>query len=123
MYTMLNIPDHNCQNCGECCGPVPASKKEIEHIRQYLKENPHALSKMGKGENLTCVFRNEEEKKCLIYPVRPLVCRLMGVAKGLICTHGNSANIDGRKFLDETFAEEPQLLNAVRWGEFKCYSK
>ncbi len=115
MYTMLNIPDHNCRNCGECCGPVPASKKEIEYIRQYLKENPHIFSKMGNDKGLVCIFRDENERKCLIYPVRPLVCRLMGVAKNLNCVHGNSANIDGRKFFSDTFTERPQLLNLVKW--------
>lgn len=115
MYTMLNIPDHNCRNCGECCGPVPASKKEIKNIRQYLKSNPHIFSKLGKRKSLTCIFRDEQGKKCLIYPVRPLTCRLMGVAEKLDCIHGNTANIDGRKFFSDVFTEKPQLLNTVRW--------
>lgn len=118
MYALLNIPEHkNCQNCGGCCGPVPASKKEIENINKYLKDNPKILKQLKEPKVLTCIFRNEEHKKCLIYPVRPLVCRLMGVAKGLVCENGNSANIDGVKFMNETFREKPQLLNMVRWDK------
>lgn len=116
MYELLNIPEHKtCQNCGECCGVVPASKKEIENIKQYLNDNPEILKDIGPSKKLTCPFRSEEKKKCLIYPVRPMVCRLMGVAKGMVCKYGNSANIDGYKFMSESIIGKPQLLNFVRW--------
>ncbi|MDR7856027.1 YkgJ family cysteine cluster protein [Tissierella sp.] len=118
MYDLLNIPKHkNCSNCGECCGPVPANKKEIENIKKYLKDNPELMNQLGEVRSLTCMLRDEEEKKCLIYPVRPLVCRLMGVAEGLVCSKGNSSDIDGVKFLNESFTDKPELLNFVRWGE------
>lgn len=116
MYTLLNIPKHKgCQNCGQCCGPVPASKREIENIRKHIANNPEVLNRVGIPNSLTCIFRSEKEKKCLIYPVRPLVCRLMGVAEGLVCEHGNSTNIDGTKFMNQVFIEKPQILNMVRW--------
>lgn len=118
MYALLNIPKHkSCQNCGGCCGPVPASKKEIANIMNYLIENPEIKNQLGEPKSLTCIFRSEKHKKCLIYPARPLVCRLMGVAEGLVCEHGNSANINGIKFMNETFIEKPELLNSVRWDE------
>lgn len=118
MNILIDMPRHKeCQNCGECCGPVPASKNEIKVIKGYLENNPHIFDEIGKVESLTCIFRSEKEKKCYIYPVRPIVCRLMGVAKGLVCKNGNSANIDGCKFLDKSFVDKPELLNFVRWDK------
>lgn len=38
----MKIPKHeNCKNCGECCGVILATEKEIEKIRKYVsKMNP-----------------------------------------------------------------------------------
>lgn len=117
MYALLNIPNHKCKNCGGCCGPVPASEKEIVNIKKHLKDNSELKNNLGKSKSLTCIFRDTKEKKCLIYPVRPLICRLMGVAEGLVCEHGNSANIDGVKLMKQGFTDKPDLLNLVRWDE------
>ena len=70
-----------CTKCGQCCGDIlPVSRHEIDKIRKYIKEN-------GITENInrpptcmptidmTCPFRNEKERKCDIYPVRPLICK------------------------------------------------
>jgi Fe-S-cluster containining protein len=111
----LNIPEHtNCKNCGECCGPVPASAKEVEKIRKYLKENNIVPRSNGL---INCCFRDTENKKCLIYPVRPVICRLFGVdgCGRMQCPNGNSASIDGRSFLDKD-VESYQILNLVKWG-------
>ena len=93
---LLNIPSHQkCTNCGGCCGPVPVSKDEAEQIKKYITNtNP----KIGKGNFLNCKFR--VDGKCSIYPVRPIMCKLFGVTKGMSCTNGNTKEIDGRKFLE-----------------------
>lgn len=107
---LLNIPEHkNCKNCGMCCGPVPATEKEINIIKAYVRKNKIKAKKCGL---LDCCFRDEKNKKCLIYHVRPLVCRLFGVAKGLNCPNGNTAEIDG-KIMIET--DSVILLNQVDW--------
>jgi hypothetical protein len=31
---MIEIPKHNCRNCGDCCGPIAATKKELTAPRQ-----------------------------------------------------------------------------------------
>ncbi len=66
-----------CQNCGRCCGPVLISPIEKEKIRKFLLKNPKIAeySKRNFALTLNCIFRNNEEKKCMIYPVRPSICR------------------------------------------------
>lgn len=116
-YCILNIPEHkNCTNCGKCCGIIPSTKEEVEIIRKYIAENG---IKPIKGDMATCPFRDEVKKKCLIYPVRPLICRLFGVTnEGVMrCPNGNSADIDGKKFLPcgKQSMDDMELLNYIKW--------
>ncbi len=78
----LNITDYTCNgkcsNCGNCCGDLlPLSHKEIKTIKYYLrhhrdiKATPQDLT--AKIDN-TCPFRDNENKKCKIYEVRPRIC-------------------------------------------------
>lgn len=96
-----NIPPHTrCTNCGECCGPVPITYNDYARISNYLQGNGHAREVVRrKHKPLECVFRDDELKKCAIYPVRPMVCRLFGVEMKLQCPNGNSAQIDGMPFI------------------------
>ena len=99
------IPEHkNCVNCGMCCGPTMATKAEIAKIKAFVKHN---LSKQEKNnlrrqyrDKLTCPYRDNENKKCSIYKVRPEVCRLFGIAKGMNCPEGNTFDLDGGDFVD-----------------------
>ena len=71
-----------CSNCGNCCSNfLPMTKAEINTIKKYIEEHgireqilvaPTADPKI----DLTCPFRSEAEKKCLIYPVRPVICKV-----------------------------------------------
>lgn len=117
---MLNIPEHkNCANCGECCGPVPATEKEIREIAEFMVKNPYVKPIYHK-DFLVCPFRSEERKKCLIYPVRPVVCRLFGNVEFLKCPNGNSHNIDGDKFLPpQEERGNSTLLAFVDWEKKK----
>lgn len=73
--------DGKCSNCGNCCSNLlPISSKEIDTIRRYIKKhniieqrNRYPLASLTL--DLTCPFRSEAEKGCLIYPVRPEICR------------------------------------------------
>lgn len=117
MNNLLNIPAHtNCKNCGECCGIIPASSREVEEIKSYLKEHPTVQKQAQKQSGrLTCPFRDDKGRKCLIYPVRPIICRLMGVVDGMNCPNGNSACIDGTLFLKDISIESALILNALKW--------
>ena len=119
MYEMLNIPSHKgCVNCGECCGVIPANAAELAAIQKYLDSHPdvRALAVRQSGRLLDCPFRDEELRKCAIYPVRPMVCRLCGVTSGMQCPHGNSAEIDGNRFLENHGLNGVVLLNAEIWN-------
>lgn len=71
-----------CSQCGECCNDLlPVSQKEILVIKDYIrkhniKECTHTLNVLSYNEiDLICPFRDNVNKKCTIYPVRPFICR------------------------------------------------
>ena len=68
-----------CSNCGQCCSDIlPVSESEIRTIRKYIKRHNIREAKFVVGPlanqaiNLVCPFRNEKDRKCNIYEVRPL---------------------------------------------------
>ncbi len=65
-----------CHNCGRCCKQVPIIESDSVIIQKYLSEHPdiQAYAK-AKGYTPECIFRNNPLKKCMIYPVRPHVCK------------------------------------------------
>lgn len=83
-----------CLDCGQCCsGPQPgyiwANKKEIELIAEFLKTPVDEFRRkytknimmrttiIEQPGNKDCVFLQKvgDQKKCMIYPVRPFQCR------------------------------------------------
>lgn len=72
--------DGKCSNCGNCCSDfLPISQREINKIKDYIKK--HKIKEQKKMIpaavpviDLTCPFRSESQKKCMIYEVRPLIC-------------------------------------------------
>lgn len=74
--------DGKCSGCGQCCSALlPVSRKEIKDIKRYVKKKHikpalhNAL--VVKALDLTCPFLDESRscEKCLVYPVRPKICR------------------------------------------------
>ena len=67
-----------CSNCGECCSNfIPMTKDEIASIHKYMNVHPEITEQRHPDAefDMTCPFRDNEHKKCLIYEVRPQVCR------------------------------------------------
>ena len=68
-----------CSCCGECCGDIlHLSKSEIKRIDNYLKQKhieatPRSI--LIDYDN-TCPFRDNKNKICKIYEVRPDICRV-----------------------------------------------
>jgi Fe-S-cluster containining protein len=115
MSKLFNIPKHTtCINCQRCCGIIPATEKEVDTIRDYIIDHPEIINRiMIEPDGINCPFCDTKAKRCIIYPVRPIICQLFGVAENCVCPNGNSANINGRVFIDTS--SEILLLNTVVW--------
>lgn len=67
-----------CSNCGQCCSnALPLSENEIRRIKVYIKEKGIKEQRHNGmvGTDMTCPFRDEANHKCLIYDIRPEICR------------------------------------------------
>lgn len=88
-----NCIDGKCSNCGECCSDLlPLTDAEVSKLKRYaaahnLKEHRQAPFFDQKATDLTCPFRNEQTKRCDVYPVRPLICREFICTKSLQQAH------------------------------------
>ena len=73
--------DGNCSNCGQCCTNfLPMTEKEVRiikaHIKKHkIKEQKHFLPTAAPTLDFTCPFRNNNDRRCEIYDVRPAICR------------------------------------------------
>lgn len=73
--------DGKCSGCGNCCSDLlPMTDQEIEVIRKYIadndiKEQKHFPVVARNYMDMTCPFRDEKNKLCTIYEVRPTICK------------------------------------------------
>ncbi len=73
--------DGKCSGCGSCCSDLlPMSEREVRQIRAYItknriKEQKHFVPTALPVTDFICPFRNNTEKRCEIYEVRPAICR------------------------------------------------
>lgn len=73
--------DGECSCCGACCTNfLPMSEKEVKRVRAYVKKNrikeqKHFVPTAMPTLDFTCPFRNNVDKRCEIYEVRPAICR------------------------------------------------
>ena len=78
-HGVYNFTDNGkCTCCGNCCTALlPVTKEELKIIKRYIKRK-HIKPVVHSGKvdiDLTCPFRNDVEKKCNVYEVRPAICR------------------------------------------------
>jgi Fe-S-cluster containining protein len=82
------IPEMDCNGCGGCCGPIKWFASEDFVIKDYMKQNNIEYIKWGIRDfiknNFKCPYLTKD-KKCKIYPVRPIICRLQGHTEKLPC--------------------------------------
>ena len=67
-----------CSDCGSCCSDfLPLSKSEVKRIKAYIKKHhiKEQRHNMQIGYDITCPFRDDLNKGCTIYEVRPEICR------------------------------------------------
>ena len=66
----------HCSKCGECCTCfLPVTQEELNQVQYYvLRNNIKPQKQMLIMQNrLTCPYY--DSKKCLIYEVRPIICK------------------------------------------------
>lgn len=86
------LPTINCRReCSSSCGPVDMSRVEWERIVKKLgyeprKSMPRTSEEAARPGALSCPMLRSG--LCSVYHVRPLICRLWGVAEGLECPWG-----------------------------------
>lgn len=73
--------DGKCSQCGQCCANfLPMSEKELKIIKRYVKKHhikpqKHLMPTVEPTLDFTCPLRNDAERKCMCYEVRPQICR------------------------------------------------
>ena len=81
------LPHLACRGlCQSFCGPVMMSDAEEDRMRRAGFEPPNAEAMIRTG-CLACPLLRHDGR-CAAYAVRPMVCRLWGVARGMECPHG-----------------------------------
>jgi hypothetical protein len=105
LYTLLEREAelhlcNGCDGCGNrCVDGVELTRSEFEvllaHLRTLPEEEVHRVLTQPKrrrwGEEAwvdLCPFRDEERGRCLVYPVRPFICRLFGHVEWMPCPLG-----------------------------------
>jgi Fe-S-cluster containining protein len=80
------IPDCDGR-CWTSCGPVGMSDRERQRIRQAgYKITPYEQA-MARIDTFWCEALTEG-KRCAVYELRPMICRLWGAVEGLPCVYG-----------------------------------
>ncbi len=73
------------------------TRREVDAVRGYLDRHGFASGEFLRGASVdlgdgiaieACPFRDTIEGRCRIYPVRPFVCRLMGLVEWMPCPIG-----------------------------------
>jgi hypothetical protein len=125
-----------CHACAiRCSGGVPASDVEWRRVRDYLRHemSPIDVARLlhedkshtiGDGWAIEfCPLYDTRRRRCAVYPVRPLVCRLLGFVEWMPCPIERRLPIlaDGvllmREYAAETLRTLPEWLehNPLTW--------
>jgi len=82
------IPRSTCEaGCGECCGILFPSLAEVRNIKDWCEEHSVEYKDFAMTVGLDCPYLSKD-KECIIYAVRPFLCRILGVSKDLPCSLG-----------------------------------
>lgn len=75
------LPSIPCRGfCSDSCGPIQMSIRERERI-----ERPHGKVECGLGPSCSMLT---PDRKCGVYDIRPLICRLWGLTESMQCPYG-----------------------------------
>lgn len=78
-----SLPTVVCQGlCAESCGPIACSQAEADRM-EAAAGRPLEFTR-----GMTCGYLDQVNERCTVYAVRPLICRLWGVATDMSCPWG-----------------------------------
>ena len=87
------IPRSICEaRCGECCGIIFPSLAEVRNIKGWCEEHSVEYKDFNMTVGLDCPYLSKD-KECIIYAVRPFLCRIMGVSTDLPCPLGKCNSV------------------------------
>lgn len=90
-YERLPMADCiGCEGCADrCMGNLAIARAEYEAIREFLGGAIYQSVLRAPGRMaVPCEFSDPDGPRCLVYPVRPLICRLFGIVEWLPCPRG-----------------------------------
>ena len=111
----------------KCAGEVSFSRFEYERVVNFLresddKENVLRVLEQNKTrewfEDITfdvCSFLDNRNNFCLIYPYRPLVCRLFGIVRHLPCPTGEITEFIDAGEIISGYRTENELDTFSNW--------
>lgn len=124
------IPDgFGCKRCGGCCGPVTWFEPERIVVQEYCRK--HNIEYREWWESFEDVKKKidrdggktieEEDFKCpflkgnlcIIYPVRPLICRLQGHLSKLPCPYSSSKADISRQSVDDLWRKYHKIETEI----------
>ena len=110
IYSLIN--NFSCKHCHKCCGPIIWFEPEEIMIREYMEKNNIKRILWTQDEfkqnQMRCPYLIDD--KCIIYPVRPIVCRLQGNIAELKCNLSNTNNLMTQKELKDIKDEFLKLI-------------
>lgn len=76
------VPKIACQGlCHDSCGPIEVGLRERQRIEQ------RAGKQLACGAGASCTMLTDD-RRCSVYDIRPLLCRLWGVLRRMRCPYG-----------------------------------
>lgn len=91
---------NGCTACAlRCASDVPASRREWDALQAYIAQASEAEravmdrvqaqdKTVSLGDDVTvqmCRFWDTDSQRCIVYPARPLACRLLGHVEWMPC--------------------------------------
>jgi len=120
-------PCNGCHECGlRCVAGVQMTRPEFERVLEHLREADarQVLRVMEQEKRVVwfedieteaCLFYDVTKQGCIVYPARPLICRLFGRVEWMPCPLGKQLRLipDAVQLIQE-YAEE-QRATFVEW--------
>lgn len=116
-----------CIGCGQCCSDIlHLSEQEIEKIDNYIKNRNIKPNKYRGDLNTICPFRNETLKICMIYEVRPDICRVFKCDQSPTEIEKNKELFNSKKLprsMRAVFFNDNRNIIALRKFGLKIYGR